>query len=146
MYKHLLIAVDGSELSDKALAHGLELAKVIGAKVTVLNVTQPWSTIAVGEVAVAFPPEDYEKSVREAADRLLSREAAAAKAVGLTCDTLQASEAQPYKAILEAAKMTGADLIVMGSHGRRGLAGLLIGSVTHKTLTHGTIPVLVYRE
>jgi nucleotide-binding universal stress UspA family protein len=73
MYKHVLIAVDGSELSDKALAQGLELAKALSAKVTLVHVTAPWASIAVGEVAVMFPPEEYEANVKTAAARLVER-------------------------------------------------------------------------
>jgi nucleotide-binding universal stress UspA family protein len=147
MYKNILIAVDGSELSNKALTQGIELAKAIGAKVTVLNVTPRWSTVAAGgDVAVMFPPEAYEENIAEAAELLLSKSAATAESAGLSCDTVRASDAHPYKAILETASAKSCDLIVMGSHGRRGAAGLLLGSETQKTLTHGKIPVLVYRE
>lgn len=146
MYKNILIAVDGSELADKALAQGLELAKAIGAKVNLVHVTPPWSSIAVGEVAVMFPPEEYEANMKAAAAKLLGKAAEKAKAVGVPCTTVEASESQAYKAILQAAAENGCDLIVMGSHGRRGIAGLLLGSETVKTLTHGKVPVLVYRE
>lgn len=146
MYTHLLIAVDGSELSDKALRHGLGLAKAVGAKVTVVHVTPPWSSIAIGEVAVMLPPEEYERNMAEASKKLLAREEEAAKALGVPCELIQATEPQPYRAILDAAASKGCDLIVMGSHGRRGIAGLLVGSVTQKTLTHSKVPVLVYRE
>lgn len=146
MYKHLLIAVDGSGFSDRALNQGLELAKTIGAKVTIIHVTPPWSSIAMGEVAVMFPPEEYERNMAEAAAKLLVRDAAAAKALVIDCETVQATEPQPHKAIVDTAAAKGCDLIVMGSHGRRGIAGLLMGSVTQKTLTHSNVPVLVYRE
>jgi nucleotide-binding universal stress UspA family protein len=146
MYKHVLIAVDGSELSDKALAQGLELAKALSAKVTLVHVTAPWASIAVGEVAVMFPPEEYEANVKAAAARLLERLGKSASAAGVAFDTVAVSDASPHKAILATAQEKGCDLIVMGSHGRRGIAGLLLGSVTAKTLSHGHIPVLVYRE
>jgi len=146
MYQHLLIASDGSELSEKALKQGLELAKALGAKTTIIHVTPPWTSIAVGEVAVMFPPEEYETNMRAAAEQLLARMRKAAEAVGVACETVQVSDPQPHKAILAAAQQRGCDLIVMGSHGRRGIAGLLLGSVTVKTLTHGNVPVLVYRE
>jgi nucleotide-binding universal stress UspA family protein len=146
MYKHVLIAFDGSELAERALRGGLELAKAIGAKVTALYVTMPWSSIAVGEVAVMFPPEEYEANARAAADQQLKRVKDAAASHGVECELLHKSEAQPHKAIVDTASERGCDLIVMGSHGRRGIAGLLLGSVAMKTLTHAHVPVLIHRE
>ncbi len=146
MYKHLLIAFDGSELAEKALKHAIDLAKASGGKITALNVTLPWSSVAAGEVALMFPPEDYEKSTAAEAGKRLAKAAAEAGAQGVSCEIVHASDAQPHKAIVEAAQARGCDLIVMGSHGRRGIAGLLLGSVAMKTLTHAHIPVLVYRE
>jgi nucleotide-binding universal stress UspA family protein len=146
MYKNLLIAVDGSDLSDKALAQGIELAKLLGARMTIIHVTAPWSSIAVGEIAVMFPPQEYEANIAAATAQLLSRLAKTAEAAGVACETATTSDARPHEAILAAARERGCDLIVMGSHGRRGIAGLLLGSVTTKTLTHGHVPVLVYRE
>jgi len=147
MYKNILVAVDGQELSSKALTQAIGLAKAIGAKVTVLYVTPRWSAAAAGgDVAVMFPPEAHEANIAEAAKLLLSKSAAIAESAGVLCETAHASDAHPYKAILDTASAKGCDLIVMGSHGRRGVAGLLLGSETQKTLTHGKIPVLVYRE
>lgn len=146
MYKHMLIAFDGSELAERALRQGLELAKAVGAKATALYVTMPWSSIAVGEVAVMFPPEEYEANAKSAAELQLKKAAEAAKSLGVACDVLHRSESQPYKAIVDTAAERGCDLIVMGSHGRRGIAGLLLGSVAMKTLTHTHVPVLVYRD
>lgn len=146
MYKHILIATDGSELSMKATAQALELAKVINAKLTAVMVTAPWRTIAVGEVAAAIPEEHYEKQAHQGAIEMLGKVKALAASSGLACDGVHASDAHPYTAILETAKKRGCDLIVMGSHGRRGIAGLLLGSETVKVLTHSKIPVLVYRE
>ncbi len=146
MYKNILIAIDGSDLSNKATAHGLVLAKSIGARVKVLYVTPPWESLAFGEAAVMFPPVDYEKNMEQAAKSLLDAAAAAAGKEGVPCDTLHLTDVQPYRAILEAATKAGSDLIVMGSHGRRGLVGLVLGSVTTKTVTHSKVPVLVYRE
>lgn len=146
MYKHLLIAFDGSELSQKALQQGLELAKVIGAKVTALFVTMPWTAIAVGEIAVMYPPKEYDENAAASARETLKRATEAAQQQGIACDTVHVSDAQPHKAIVETAASKGCDLIVMSSHGRRGVAGLLLGSVTTKTLSHAHVPVLVYRD
>jgi len=146
MYKHLLIAVDGSDLSDKALGQGVGLAKALGARVTIVHVSLPWSSIAVGEIAVMFPPQEYEANMTAAALKLLVKAKAEADAANVPSTTAHKSDPQPYKAIIAEAGSIGADLIVMGSHGRRGIAGLLLGSETAKTLTHSKIPVLVYRE
>lgn len=146
MYKHILIAFDASELSEKALCQGIDLAKAIGAKVTALYVTMPWSSIAVGEIAVMFPPDEYDKNAAAAAMEQLKLAQVRAKAKDVTCNILHKSDSQPHKAIVGTAEEKGCDLIVMGSHGRRGIAGLLLGSVAMKTLTHVHIPVLVYRE
>jgi nucleotide-binding universal stress UspA family protein len=146
MYKHLLIAIDGSELSDKALKQGLELAKALSANTTLLHVTAPWTSVAVGEIAIMFPPQEYDANMKAAAEKLLAKAKAEADAAGVQSTTTFKSDPQPYKAIIAEAESIGADLIVMGSHGRRGIAGLLLGSETTKTLTHSKIPVLVYRE
>jgi nucleotide-binding universal stress UspA family protein len=146
MYKHLLIAIDGSELSDKALKQGLELAKALSAKATILHVTAPWTSVAVGEIAIMFPPPEYDANMAAAAQKLLAQAKAEADAANVESTTAHASDPQPYKAIIAETQSRGADLIVMGSHGRRGIAGLLLGSETTKTLTHSKVPVLVYRE
>ena len=146
MYKHLLLATDGSEIGQHAVSHGLKLAKALGAKTTVMTVTMPWSAIAYGEMAVTVPPDDYEAAVKEAADKTL----AAAKTMGMDAgvqpELMQVSDLNAYQAILAAAKSKGCDLIVVGSHGRSGLSRLLLGSETVKVLTHAKIPVLVWRE
>lgn len=146
MYKNVLIAFDGTELAEKALAHAIDLAKASGGKITVLNITLPWTSVAAGEVAIMFPPEEYEKGAASEAAKRLTKAAEEAALRGVPCDVLHRSDAQPHKAIVETASEKGCDLIVMGSHGRRGIAGLLLGSVAMKTLTHAHIPVLIYRE
>lgn len=146
MYKNILVAFDGSELSEKALHHALALAGAAGAKVTLLDVTLPWSAIAIGDVAMTFPPADYDTSVAATAHKTLAEAAAQAKLSGVSCETVHVSDAEIHRAIIDTASARDCDLIVMGSHGRRGIAGLLLGSVAMKTLTHAHIPVLIYRE
>ena len=146
MYKNILIATDGSDLARHAVAHGLKLAKLVGAKTTIITVTMPWSAVAYGEMAVAIPPNEYDKSVKANADKILAAEAERAKESGVACETLQASDINPYQAILSTAQDKGCDLIVVGSHGRSGLSRILLGSETVKVLTHTKIPVLVWRE
>lgn len=146
MYKNILLATDGSDLAKHAVGHGITLAKILGSKVTVITVTMPWSAVAYGEMAVAIPPEDYDKSVKANAEKILVEAASRAKEAGVSCTTMQASDINPYQAILTAARDKACDLIVVGSHGRSGLSRLLLGSETVKVLTHTKIPVLVWRE
>ena len=146
MYKNILIATDGSDLARHAVAHGVSLAKILGAKVTIITVTMPWSAVAYGEMAVAIPPDDYDKSVKANAQKVLAEASGQAKASGVACQTLQVSDINPYQAILATARDQTCDLVVVGSHGRSGLSRLLLGSETVKVLTHAKIPVLVWRE
>lgn len=145
MYKHILIATDGSELAQKAVTQGLAIAKGIGAKVTALYVSEPWVAVAPGEVAMAFPIKDYEESVKANAERILTPVATEAGALGLSCNTLHVKDQFPAEGIIETAEKTGCDLIVMSSHGRRGLMRFLLGSQAIKVLTHSATPVLICR-
>ncbi len=145
MYKHILIATDGSDLAAKAVTHGLALAKAVGAKATVITVSEPWAAIAPGEVGMAFPIDDYEKGTADNAARILSAATEAAKSVGMTCATQHVKDRFPAEGIIEATKSTGADLIVMASHGRRGMSRLLLGSQANRVVTHSDVPVLIVR-
>ncbi len=145
MFKHILIATDGSELAHKAVAQGLEIAKGLGAKVTAVTVTEPWAAVAPGEVAMAFPINEYEESVAVNANKILAAVADEAKAVDVPCTTLHVKDQFPAEGIIEAAEKHGCDLIVMASHGRRGLMRILLGSQATKVLTSTSVPVLVCR-
>jgi nucleotide-binding universal stress UspA family protein len=145
MYKHILIASDGSELAQKAVEQGLALAKVLDAKVLAVTVTEPLSMVAPGEVALAFPIDEYEKGVAATAAEILSGVAEAAKVAGVPCETLHIKDSYPAEGIVEAAGQHSCDLIVMASHGRRGLRRLVLGSQANEVVTHSTIPVLICR-
>lgn len=145
MFTHILIATDGSELAGKAVAQGLDIAKGLGAKVTAINVTEPWVAVAPGEVAMAFPIKDYDESVAANAAEILSAVADEAEKRGVPCSIRHIRDQFPAEGIIEAASKYGCDLIVMASHGRRGLMRFLLGSQAIKVLTHSTIPVLVCR-
>ncbi|HRN83730.1 MAG TPA: universal stress protein [Hyphomicrobium sp.] len=145
MYKHILIATDGSELAQKAVAQGLAIAKALDTKVTAINVSEPWVAVAPGEVAMAFPVKDYDESVTANANRVLSAVETEAKALGVSCDTLHVKDQFPAEGIIETAEKLGCDLIVMSSHGRRGLMRFLLGSQAIKVLTHSATPVLICR-
>lgn len=145
MYRHLLIATDGSELAESAVVQGLALAKVLGAKVTAVTVTEPLSSLVAGDAGLGFPIQDYEQAAAANAARILGGVTAAAKTRGVACDVIYVKERFPADGIIETAKEKDADLIVMASHGRRGLSKLLLGSETTKVLSHSSIPVLVCR-
>jgi nucleotide-binding universal stress UspA family protein len=148
MYKNILIATDGSELAGKAVKHGLALAKVLGAKVKAVTVTESWDALEIAkqvEQRVENPVERYEKNVAAWADKVLSAARRTASEQGVTCETVHIKDRHPADGILEAAKKGGCDLIVMASHGRRGVAKLLLGSQAVKVLTQSTVPVLICR-
>src|ERR1700741_1399811 len=140
MYRHILIATDGSELAEHGVAQGLALAKSLGAKVSVIFVVEPFSEMT-GRVLEAVAT--YAELRREQAASALDRAAKAAKEAGVSCEKIQVENGQPHQAIISAAEDKGCDLIAMSSHGRSGLAMLLIGSVANKVLTHAKTPVLV---
>ena len=149
MYRHILIPTDGSELAEHAVTNGLALAKYVGAKVTVIIVEDPFDWLVVPGTRASQRHLDalakHSEQVKKYAANVLSRAADAAKQAGVPCDTMQAENARPYQAIIAATSDRGCDLIVMASHGRGGLAAVVLGSVTNKVLTHTKTPVLVYR-
>lgn len=146
MYKHLLLPTDGSDLSDQALAEGLALARTLGAKATILTVVEPFQNFNVSAELLAEVRENYEKSSRENAEKVLEAAEAKAREAGVQASTVLARGEHPYRQIIEAAGNGDCDLIVMASHGRRGVSALLMGSVTQKVLTHSGTPVLVIRR
>lgn len=145
MYKHLLIPTDGSELSAKAEAAGLTLAKALDAKVTVLTVTPPFQFIGTEPMMLVATEPEYEKAQAARAQKTLERVKTTAAAVGVPVETFRVVNSHPFEAIIATAKERGCDLVFMASHGRRGVSGLILGSETTKVLTHCKVPVLVYR-
>ena len=145
MYKHILIATDGSELAGKAVAQGLDLAKALGAKATVVTVTEPWTAAAYGTIPTPSLIDSYDSASAENATRILASVAEVAKTKQIACDALHVADRYPVEGILETTKDKGCDLIVMASHGRRGIARLLLGSETIRVLTLSPVPVLVIR-
>lgn len=149
MYTHILIPTDGSQLAEQAVTKGIELAGVFGARVTILTVVEPFHIVsyAVGGDAeqIEASVRSYEMQASAYAGGLLETAAAKASASGVAVDTLKVESDHPSEAIVKAAADRGADLIVMASNGRRGVAALVLGSQTQKVLTHTKIPVLVLR-
>jgi nucleotide-binding universal stress UspA family protein len=145
MFKRLLIATDGSELASKAVSTGLRLAKSLGAEVVAVVASEPWTAMVGGDgYALEFPMEDYDKGCAERAGRILEKVREGATREGVACDTVHIKDF-PAEAILATAKSKDCDLIVMASHGRRGLSRLFLGSQTSRVVTLGTVPVLVCR-
>jgi len=144
MYKHILVPTDGSDITRNAIDTAIALAKSLGARISAVAVREPFPYSAVSEMQ-AIPPQEF----FEAQDRIVNNNLLAVKeacsAAGLSCTGAAVEALHPWEAILEQAKSGGCDLIVMASHGRRGVSALLLGSETQKVLTHSTIPVLVVR-
>jgi nucleotide-binding universal stress UspA family protein len=145
MYKHILLPTDGSELSATAVRDGVKFAKEIGARVTAVHVTAPFHPTEITPSAFTALIEEHEAKATESAQRALGAVKEAARAAGVSCTTVHRVSVSPYEAIIELADEAGCDLIFMASHGRRGVAALLLGSETNKVLTHSKIPVLVTR-
>ncbi len=145
MYKHILIASDGSELAGRAVEQGLTLAKTLGSKVTAVTVTEPWTAAVSGEWAVAFPVEEYEKAAAANAQKILKSVSEAAARVGVECEAVHVKDQFAAEGIVDEAKNCNCDLIVMGSHGRRGIVKFVLGSQASRVLTHSTTPMLIVR-
>jgi nucleotide-binding universal stress UspA family protein len=142
MYKHVLIATDGSGLAEKAVAAGLALAKHSGAKVTAVTVSERWAAARTCHGSLAVPFDAYEKAAGEAASKILASVSEFAKQQDAECATVHVKES-PADGILQVAKNRGCDLIVMASHGRRGLSRLILGSQATRVLTYSPVPVLI---
>lgn len=149
MYRHILLSTDGSETGQKGLQHGLLLAKTIGARVTIITVTEPFPSFPDG-VGYAYAMSDslmadHNQAQRDAAGAILTAAKASAESQGVSAETIHVPNALPAEAILAAAKSNSCDLIAMASHGRRGLGRLMLGSVTAEVLARSPTPVLVVR-
>lgn len=145
MYKHLLIATDGSELAQRALSQGCELAKALGSKLTIVTVTEPWRMTAPAEVSVVYPIEEYEIAAAETAKTILADASHDATKAGISCDTVHVKDEFPAEGIVQTAQARECDLIVMASHGHRGLMELVLGSQAHRVVTTGHTSVLICR-
>lgn len=147
MFKHILVPTDGSKLSTNAIRHAVKFAKDCGARIT-FYFAKPDYSVALYAEGVAFAPanvEEFSKIADERADAILAECEKLAQDAGVTCARASTFDDAPYKGIIDTAAAKGCDLIFMASHGRRGIGGLLLGSETHRVLTHTTIPVLVHR-
>lgn len=146
MYTHVLVAIDGSDLADRALDHAIAIAKAVKSDVTVVTVSESAAMIgAYADGFYAIDQSELTKGQEEAAKSLLDKAEAKVKAAGLPVKTVHVQDSFPAEGIVDTAQNIGADLIVMGSHGRRGLGRLLLGSQTSNVLAHTKTPVLVTR-
>lgn len=147
MFKHILVPTDGSQLSSDTVKRAITFAKETRAKVCFFFAKPDYPVAFYGEGALIDPttPDKFAEMAEQQAKEILSGHEALARAEGVECSSLTSVSDIPYEAIIAAAEESGADLIFMASHGRRGISGLLLGSETQKVLTHSKIPVLVYR-
>lgn len=147
MFKHILVPTDGSELSTDTAKRAIEFAREAGAKVTFFFAKPDYPVAFYGEGALIDPttPDKFAEMADQQANEVLSACETLARNAKVVSAVLSSVSDVPYEAIIAAAEQSGADLIFMASHGRRGISGLLLGSETQKVLTHSKIPVLVYR-
>jgi nucleotide-binding universal stress UspA family protein len=148
MYTNILLSTDGSEVARNGVKHGIALAKALNAKVTVITVTEPLpvdygSGHASGWMPTQEEVESFDSASKERAGKVLDEARAMADQIGISAELLHVPNSHPATAIIETAKSIGCDLIVMASHGRRGLRKLLLGSQTSEVLVDGSVPVLV---
>jgi nucleotide-binding universal stress UspA family protein len=144
MYQRILVPTDGTEITKKAVDTAIGLARLMGSKLYTLSVKEPFPYSAISEMQPTPPQEFYDAQERIAASRVQAvRDACAA--VGLTCEAATIEALHPWEAIIDFAKEKGCDLIVMASHGRRGVSALLLGSETQRVLIHTTTAVLIVR-
>ena len=148
MYGNILLSTDGSDVASKGVRHGFSLAKALNAKVTVITVTEPLpidygSGHAPGWIPSQEEFDSFDAACKARAGEVLDEARAMAKQIGVSAEFLHVPNAHPATAIIETAKSGGFDLIVMASHGRRGLRKLLLGSQTSEVLVDGSVPVLV---
>jgi nucleotide-binding universal stress UspA family protein len=148
MYKHILVPTDGSKLSAKAVKQAERFAKSVGAKMTALHVSHEYrSLMDEGFTQPAFNTfkKRFDEQSAKRSNALLDDVKTSADKAGVPCDCVAVVNDLPYDAIIKQARKGKCDLIMMASHGRRGLSSLLLGSETSKVLTHSNIPVLVVR-
>ena len=148
MFKHLLLPTDGSKFSERAVQRGIEFAESLGARVTTLHVIPEFRMMADESFVLPTSADlkrRYEKEAKARAEKMLAKIGEKARAADVAYDAIVVSGDVPYQKIIDTAKRCKCDLIMMASHGRRGISGLLLGSETAKVLTHSKIPVLVVR-
>lgn len=147
MFTHILVPTDGSELSEQTVAKAVEYAQKTDARITFFYAQPDHRVESYGETILVnrMAPEEFRKKAAARAQEIVTKCEAMANAAGVAADSVAVPTNAVFEGIIDAAKSSGCDLIFMASHGRRGISALLLGSETHKVLTHSKIPVLVYR-
>lgn len=148
MFENILFATDSSKLANGGVAWGIDLAKSQSANLTAVAVTELWRMHDIVEETHKGNPDpfaDYEKAAAETAEKRLAAVMADAEKVGVACDTIHIPDKHPAEGILSAAREAGADLIVIASHGSRGLQKLVLGSVAAEVANESDIPVLIVK-
>jgi len=148
MYQRILIATDGSDLAGKAVDYGIALAKRLDVPVTAVTVTESWSAVELDRMArqgSQNPIAQFEEMAAAAASNILEKVKQTASSQGVPCDVVHVQDQHPAEGIIAAAKNKGCDLIVMASHGRRGIDRVLLGSQANEVLTHSKVPALIVR-
>ena len=144
MFKRILVPTDGSDITMKAVASAVTLAKAVGAQLYTISVKEPFPYSAISEMQPTPPQEFFDAQERIAAKRVAGV-VEAAQAAGLTCQGHTVEALHPWEAIIDHAKRQECDLLVMASHGRRGLSKLILGSQASRVLALSPVPVLVCR-
>ena len=144
MFKRVLVPTDGSDITSKAIATAIGLAKSVGAQLYTISVKEPFPYSAISEMQPTPPQEFFDAQERIATQRVQAV-VELAKADGVACQAHTVEALHPWEAIIDHATSLECDLLVMASHGRRGMSALLLGSETQKVLTHSKVPVLVVR-
>ena len=144
MFKRILVPTDGSEITAKAIDVAIELAKSVGAGLYTISVKEPFPYSAISEMQPT-PPQEFFDAQERIASKRVQAVVKQSQAAGLTCQSHTTEALHPWEAIIEHAKRMECDLLVMASHGRRGVSALLLGSETQKVLTHSKVPVLIVR-
>jgi nucleotide-binding universal stress UspA family protein len=148
LYARILLPTDGSSLSTRGAKAGVQLAKALGARVTVVYVGMPYASTVYGDAAVYYAgpsPKEHKRFSEEVAKKAFAPVLREARRAGVDCSTLLAVNSKPSEGILKTARARKSDAIVMASHGRSGLGRLFLGSETQRVLGHSRIPVLVIR-
>jgi nucleotide-binding universal stress UspA family protein len=145
MFKRILIPTDGSEQSERAILAGVSFAKDLGAEVVGLTVIPEFHAFTVNVEMLEDTKEEFEIQMQERARKYLQFILDAARMAGVPCTTEYKTGDDPHQVLIDTARERECDLIIMASHGRRGIKGALLGSETQKVLVHSSIPVLVYR-
>lgn len=144
MFKRILVPTDGSEITPAAVDAAIDLCRALGAELHAVSVKEPFPYTAMAEVH-PVPPQEYGEAQERIARQRVQEVVDAARRAGVDCRPHTVEGLHPWEAIIAHADTLGCDLLVMASHGRRGLSALLLRSETQQVLTHSKIPVLIVR-